>query len=80
MICRRTKRWILNELLVMPGTKWCGNDDLASSYSDLDGFVNADACCRKHDNCPINIAGLERKYGLYNSHLITISHCLCDER
>ncbi|XP_045592602.2 group 3 secretory phospholipase A2 [Procambarus clarkii] len=76
----RRKRWILNELLVLPGTKWCGNDDLAKSYNDLAGFVGADACCRKHDRCPLNIGGLEAKYGIYNSHLTTASHCLCDER
>ncbi|XP_071524202.1 uncharacterized protein [Panulirus ornatus] len=76
----RRKRWILNELLILPGTKWCGNDDLAESFNDLDGFVGADTCCRKHDRCPLNIGGLETKYGIYNSHLTTVSHCICDER
>ncbi|XP_042221935.1 group 3 secretory phospholipase A2-like isoform X2 [Homarus americanus] len=76
----RRKRWILNELLILPGTKWCGNNDLAHSYKDLDGFVGADTCCRKHDRCPMNIGGLQSKYGTYNSHLTTASHCLCDER
>nr|XP_027229029.1 group 3 secretory phospholipase A2-like [Penaeus vannamei] len=76
----RQKRWVLNELLILPGTHWCGNEDMASSYSDLSGFVGADSCCRTHDMCPVNIHGLTRKYGIYNSRLTTISHCACDER
>ncbi|XP_064095140.1 uncharacterized protein LOC135207342 isoform X2 [Macrobrachium nipponense] len=76
----RSKRWVLNELLIMPGTKWCGNEDLAESFSDLSGFVGADHCCRQHDMCNINIPGLTRKFGIYNSRLTTVSHCACDER
>ncbi|XP_068236446.1 group 3 secretory phospholipase A2-like isoform X2 [Palaemon carinicauda] len=76
----RSKRWVLNELLIMPGTKWCGNEDLADSFRDLSGYVGADHCCRQHDMCNINIPGLTRKFGIYNSRLTTISHCACDER
>lgn len=76
----RRRRWVLNEFLIMPGTKWCGNTDMASSFSDLSGFVGADHCCRQHDGCSINIPGFARKYGVYNSRLTTVSHCACDER
>lgn len=76
----RRKRWILKEFFILPGTKWCGNDDLATSFSDLDGHMGADKCCRKHDKCPLNIAGMAYKYGVYNRHPTTVSHCICDER
>nr|AWU67141.1 putative phospholipase A2 [Crangon crangon] len=76
----RSRRWVLNELLIMPGTKWCGNRNMADSFSDLSGFVTADHCCRQHDMCNINIPGLTRKFGIYNSRLTTISYCGCDER
>ncbi|KAK3889487.1 hypothetical protein Pcinc_006533 [Petrolisthes cinctipes] len=76
----RQRRWILNEFFILPGTKWCGNEDLARSFQDLDGHVRADSCCRKHDNCPVNIGGMNRKYGIFNPHTTTVSHCICDER
>ncbi|KAG0726428.1 Group 3 secretory phospholipase A2 [Chionoecetes opilio] len=76
----RRKRWILKEFFILPGTKWCGNDDLASTYSDLDGHMGADHCCRKHDKCPLNIAGMNYRYGAYNRHATTVSHCICDLR
>lgn len=76
----RRRRWILKEFFILPGTKWCGNDDLATSFGDLDGHVGADKCCRKHDKCPLNIAGMAYKFGAYNNHPTTVSHCICDER
>ena len=36
---------LLNSLFIMPGTKWCGQGDVAKHYNDL-GYLTADKCCR----------------------------------
>nr|AAS98377.1 phaiodactylipin [Anuroctonus phaiodactylus] len=63
--------------LIVSGTKWCGNNNIAANYSDL-GFLEADKCCRDHDHCD-HIASGETKYGLENKGLFTILNCDCDE-
>ncbi|RXG57590.1 Group 3 secretory phospholipase A2 [Armadillidium vulgare] len=75
----RNRRGI-RELLILPGTKWCGNGRLAKTYNDIDGYMKADHCCRTHDLCPSSIPRFSRKFGLYNYRLTTISHCSCDKR
>lgn len=66
-------------MLVIPGTKWCGQGDSALSFDDLGEDVTTDRCCRDHDHCPHYIEGFETKYSLFNYRFSTISHCYCDE-
>ncbi|KAG9511363.1 hypothetical protein GZH46_00059, partial [Fragariocoptes setiger] len=63
---------------VLPGTKWCGLGDLASSYSDLGERKNVDICCRAHDHCSMRLKPLKKGYGLHNIALYTKSNCVCD--
>ncbi|XP_034942216.1 uncharacterized protein [Chelonus insularis] len=74
---RRTRR----ELLLIPGTQWCGRGNRATKYTNLGGFGKADACCRRHDTaCPFYIPAFETRYGLFNWGISTLMHCTCDER
>ncbi|XP_012272908.1 uncharacterized protein LOC105695687 isoform X2 [Orussus abietinus] len=69
------------ELLLIPGTQWCGRGHRATKYTNLGGFGTADACCRRHDTaCPFYIPAFETRYGLFNWGISTIMHCACDER
>lgn len=51
---------------IIPGTKWCGTGDIASTYSDLGAEAVMDRCCRAHDLCPVKVRSYERKYNLSN--------------
>ena len=73
---RRTKR----DMMMMPGTRWCGDGHRASKFSDLGAAQSVDRCCRRHDHCPYTIRSKHTNYELTNKRLITISHCDCDER
>ncbi|KAI4500882.1 hypothetical protein M0802_004093 [Mischocyttarus mexicanus] len=74
---RRRRR----ELLLIPGTQWCGRGHRATKYTNLGGFGVADACCRRHDTtCPFFIPAFEARYGLFNWGITTMMHCTCDER
>ncbi|XP_031634048.1 uncharacterized protein LOC116347555 [Contarinia nasturtii] len=64
---------------IIPGTKWCGTGDIATTYSDLGTEVNMDSCCRTHDLCPVKIRAYEAKYNITNDSLYTKSHCVCDD-
>ncbi|XP_001602018.1 uncharacterized protein LOC100117899 isoform X1 [Nasonia vitripennis] len=75
----RSKRGI-RELVIAPGTKWCGPHRLAYSYKDLGALDGLDRCCRRHDHCPRAIAPFSERYGLFNYMPFTLSHCGCDER
>ncbi|KAK6626217.1 hypothetical protein RUM43_006524 [Polyplax serrata] len=76
----RRKRDIMDVLLV-PGTKWCGKGRRATKYTSLGGFSRTDKCCRIHDTmCPHWIGSMEEKYGLFNWRINTIMHCRCDKR
>ncbi|XP_024944160.1 uncharacterized protein LOC107271128 isoform X3 [Cephus cinctus] len=69
------------ELLLIPGTQWCGRGHRATKYTNLGGFGTADSCCRRHDTaCPFYIPAFESRYGLFNWGISTIMHCACDER
>lgn len=63
---------------LLPGTKWCGLGDMASSYNDLGPKHRIDICCRAHDHCPIRLKPFRNDYGVLNIGLYTKSHCDCD--
>lgn len=64
---------------IIPGTKWCGTGDIATTYNDLGTEANMDSCCRTHDLCPVKIRAYESKYNITNNSLYTKSHCVCDD-
>lgn len=63
---------------LIPGTKWCGLGDMASSYNDLGSKHRIDICCRAHDHCPIRLKPFRNDYGVLNIAFYTKSHCDCD--
>jgi len=65
---------------IMPGTLWCGVDDIAENYKSLGAHWKVDRCCRAHDHCPVKVKGFRSRYGLQNFSPSTKSHCDCDER
>ncbi|XP_072043805.1 uncharacterized protein [Amphiura filiformis] len=72
---RRNKR----DLLIFPGTLWCGVGDVADGdYDNLGEAPTVDSCCRKHDHCPDYIESFETKYDIFNYRMYTISNCQCD--
>ncbi|GJQ73887.1 hypothetical protein Trydic_g7859 [Trypoxylus dichotomus] len=75
---RRQKHRLPKSSLVMPGTLWCGHQDVAPAYNALGIFGETDKCCRRHDYCQRNIHAFNRKYELLNQRPFTISHCFCD--
>ncbi|XP_041349230.1 group 3 secretory phospholipase A2-like [Gigantopelta aegis] len=76
----RVKRDLLSGWFIFPGTKWCGDGDIAESYDDLGYDIGTDSCCRKHDNCKYIIERFTWKYNLFNYRFTTMSHCECDNR
>lgn len=54
---------------IIPGTKWCGTGDIASTYHELGTETTMDRCCRAHDTCPVKIRAYQRRYKLYNNSL-----------
>ncbi len=55
-----------NRILIMPGTKWCGQGDVAEHYHDLGYHREVDKCCRsvrdmRHPVCTAHIVRGERK-------------------
>ncbi|XP_017790819.1 PREDICTED: uncharacterized protein LOC108572981, partial [Habropoda laboriosa] len=78
---RRGKSRSRRDLLMIPGTQWCGRGHRATKYTNLGGFGTADACCRRHDTaCPFFIPAFETRYGLFNWGISSMMHCTCDER
>jgi len=65
---------------IMPGTLWCGVDDIAESYKSLGSHWKVDRCCRAHDHCPVKVKGFRSRYGLQNFSPSTKSHCACDDQ
>ncbi|RUS83368.1 hypothetical protein EGW08_008871, partial [Elysia chlorotica] len=76
----RVKRDLLANYLIVPGTKWCGDGDIAEGFDDLGPQPEVDKCCRRHDHCPMTIPRLGSKYGMFNYRLHTICHCHCDRK
>ena len=58
---------------ILPGTKWCGFNDLADNYHDLGSgsYFEVDKCCRSHDHCPIKVHSFDTNYGVTNYHPYT---------
>jgi len=65
---------------IIPGTLWCGLNDIADNYHSLGPNNKVDRCCRAHDHCPDKIKSFSRKQGLLNSTPYTKSNCECDRR
>ncbi|XP_054155575.1 uncharacterized protein LOC128954037 [Oppia nitens] len=68
------------DLLVYPGTNWCGKGSTSMSFEDLGQHSFADRCCRDHDYCKYTIGPFSWKYHLFNYRFHYVSHCSCDER
>lgn len=64
---------------IVPGTRWCGAGDRATTYADLGRHRRMDRCCRAHDLCPLRLLAGERRLGLHNEAAYTRSHCRCDD-
>ena len=58
---------------IVPGTKWCGLNDVATNYHDLGigSFFEVDKCCRAHDHCPVKVHGFSSSHGATNYHPYT---------
>ncbi|XP_043470884.1 phospholipase A2-like [Leptopilina heterotoma] len=65
--------------IIFPGTRWCGDGDIAEHNDDLGHFKETDACCRQHDLCSNIIYSGESKYGLSNGGHFSRVECSCDE-
>ncbi|BFZ04753.1 hypothetical protein BsWGS_07792 [Bradybaena similaris] len=76
----RPKRDLLTGWMIFPGTKWCGDGDIAEHKQDVGYHAELDKCCRRHDLCPLVIPRLTWRYGLFNYRLHTLSHCRCDRK
>ncbi|XP_057320179.1 uncharacterized protein LOC130664384 isoform X1 [Microplitis mediator] len=70
----------LQQMVIAPGTKWCGPHRTASSYKDLGGLDSVDRCCRRHDHCYRAIPPFSERYNFWNYMPFTLSHCGCDQR
>ncbi|XP_037272060.2 group 3 secretory phospholipase A2 [Rhipicephalus microplus] len=68
------------DLLMYPGTNWCGSGSSARKLNELGPNSRVDRCCREHDHCPYTIEAFQRRFHLFNYRLHTLSHCECDER
>jgi len=64
---------------ILPGTLWCGVDDIAGDYHNLGALWRLDKCCRAHDFCPVKVKPFQTRYNLFNFAPYTKSHCDCDE-
>ena len=64
---------------IIPGTLWCGVDDIAGDYHRLGTLWRVDKCCRAHDFCPVKVKPFKAKYKVFNFAPYTKSHCDCDE-
>ncbi|XP_017478682.1 PREDICTED: uncharacterized protein LOC108368346 [Rhagoletis zephyria] len=73
---KRSKR----EMMIFPGTKWCGKGSNNLEFSDLGDYSFADRCCRDHDRCKYSIGPFTSRYHLFNFRFHYVSHCSCDER
>lgn len=65
---------------ILPGTLWCGVDDIADNYYSLGPDWQIDKCCRAHDHCPLKVKPFKTRYGVFNIGPYTKSHCACDQQ
>ncbi|PNF33964.1 hypothetical protein B7P43_G04651 [Cryptotermes secundus] len=56
---------------IVPGTKWCGNSDIAKTYFELGREKDVDKCCRTHDLCPVKVRSYRTRYNLTNENFYT---------
>ncbi|KAK3585354.1 hypothetical protein CHS0354_004625 [Potamilus streckersoni] len=68
------------QILIYPGTKWCGVGDNAKDVNDLGEYSETDKCCRAHDKCDIYINAFQTKYDLFNLALYSVQSCDCNEQ
>ncbi|KAK0157686.1 hypothetical protein PV328_011395 [Microctonus aethiopoides] len=64
--------------LIVPGTHWCGDGNVATNESDLGLFNNSDYCCKNHDECSNNLEAGQSQGPLINNGIFTRSSCTCD--
>ncbi|CAN8013419.1 unnamed protein product, partial [Ixodes persulcatus] len=64
--------------IMFPGTKWCGDGDIAKNYDDLGRESATDMCCRDHDHAADRIASFETKHGVTNVMNYTMTNCQDD--
>lgn len=57
--------------LILPGTLWCGDGNVAKSDKDLGLFYKTDRCCKHHDLCPKYIESGQRFMNLENIGVFT---------
>lgn len=68
------------DLLIVSGTKWCGDGNVAHNCEDLGSENETDSCCRKHDYCPYTFSKNAPSYNGYSlNKFYTMSHCECDQ-
>ncbi|CAN7940466.1 unnamed protein product [Ixodes hexagonus] len=60
---------------IFPGTKWCGDGDMADNYNDLGVFKETDMCCRDHDHATDSMAPKQTKHGITNNMFYTMTNC-----
>ncbi|KAF5291897.1 hypothetical protein FQR65_LT11381 [Abscondita terminalis] len=63
---------------IIPGTKWCGEGNIANHINDLGSEAATDICCRAHDFCNDIIIAGGRRYNLINWASYTRLNCHCD--
>ncbi|KAL3858515.1 hypothetical protein ACJMK2_013100 [Sinanodonta woodiana] len=68
------------QLIIYPGTKWCGIGSKAKDDNDLGEYNETDKCCRAHDKCDIYIEAFQSKYDLFNFALYSVLSCECNEQ
>jgi len=64
---------------ILPGTLWCGFDDIAPNYFALGPSKQLDSCCRTHDHCPMKVKAFRSRYGVMNLAPYTKNYCACDQ-
>lgn len=74
-----TRRRNRRDMLIFPGTLWCGVGTSAKDHKELGEEKDIDRCCRKHDFCPNYIERFTTRFGLFNHRLYTVSDCRCDD-
>ncbi|CAH1119780.1 unnamed protein product [Phaedon cochleariae] len=67
-----------NRQFIYPGTKWCGQGNIADDYDDLGVYRDTDKCCRAHDKCPDTIEAYQTEHNLTNPAFYTRLSCECD--
>ncbi|XP_064485218.1 uncharacterized protein LOC135397555 [Ornithodoros turicata] len=65
---------------IYPGTKWCGDGNIASSRSDLGEAAETDKCCRAHDFNARPIPPRGSRHGLINYRHYPMIQCEVDEQ